>query len=43
MGAHVKKTVTKRKERLPHTSDRAPIRGADMKDSRPWTQETSQP
>lgn len=37
MGAHVKKTVTKRKERLPHTSDRAPIRGADMNDSRPWT------
>ena len=37
MGAHVKKTVTRRKERLPHTSERAPIRGADMNDSRPWT------
>lgn len=37
MGAQVKKTVTKRKDRLPHTSDRAPIRGADMNDSRPLT------
>lgn len=35
MGAHVKKTVSRRKERLPHTSDSAPIRGADRKDSRP--------
>lgn len=37
MGAQVKKTVTNRKERLPHTSDNAPIRGADMNDSRPLT------
>lgn len=35
MGAHVKKTVTSRNVRLPHTSDSAPIRGADMNDSRP--------
>lgn len=35
IGAQVKKTVTKRKDRLPHTSDNAPIRGADMNDSRP--------
>lgn len=35
MGAQVKKTVTSRKERLPHTSDNAPISGADMNDSRP--------
>lgn len=35
IGAQVKKTVTNRKVRLPHTSDNAPIRGADMNDSRP--------
>lgn len=35
MGAQVKNTVTNRKDRLPHTSDRAPIRGALMKDRRP--------
>lgn len=35
IGAQVKKTVTNRNERLPHTSDNAPIRGADMNDSRP--------
>lgn len=40
IGAQVKKTVTNRKERLPHTSDNAPIRGADMKESRPWTGDT---
>lgn len=37
IGAQVKKTVTNRKDRLPHTSDSAPIRGADMNDSRPLT------
>lgn len=37
IGAQVKKTVTNRKDRLPHTSDNAPIRGADMNDSRPLT------
>lgn len=37
IGAQVKKTVTNRKGRLPHTSDSAPIRGADMNDSRPLT------
>lgn len=35
MGAQVKNTVTNRKDRLPHTSDKAPIRGALMKDRRP--------
>lgn len=35
IGAQVKKTVTKRKDRLPHTSDSAPIRGADINDRRP--------
>ena len=35
MGAHVKKTVKRRKDFLPHTSDMAPIRGADRNDRRP--------
>lgn len=36
MGAHVKKTVSSRKDLRPQTSDRAPMRGALRKDSRPW-------
>lgn len=36
IGAQVKNTVTSRKDLRPHTSDRAPIRGAHMKDRRPW-------
>ena len=36
MGIHVKKTVTRRKDLRPHTSDRAPIKGALRKDKRPW-------
>lgn len=36
MGAHVKKTVSSRKDLRPHTSDRAPISGALRNDSRPW-------
>ena len=39
MGAQVKNTVTNRKERLPHTSDKAPIRGALMKERRPWRED----
>lgn len=35
MGAHVKKTVSSRKDLRPHTSDSAPISGALRKDSRP--------
>ena len=35
MGAHVKKTDSKRKDLRPHASERAPIRGADKKESRP--------
>lgn len=35
MGAHVKKTVSSRKDLRPHTSDRAPISGALRNDSRP--------
>lgn len=38
IGAHVKNTVSKRKDFLPHTSDRAPIRGALRNDSRPCQQ-----
>lgn len=37
MGAHVKKTVSSRKDLRPHTSDSAPIRGALRKDNRPFT------
>lgn len=36
MGAQVKNTVTNRKDLLPQTSDKAPINGALMKDSKPW-------
>lgn len=36
MGAHVKKTVSSRKDLRPHTSDSAPISGALRKDNRPW-------
>ena len=35
MGAHVKKTVINRKNFLPQMSDRAPISGAERKESRP--------
>ena len=35
MGAHVKNTVMRRKNFLPQMSDRAPIRGAERKESRP--------
>ena len=35
IGAHVKKTVSRRKDFRPHTSDSAPIRGALRNDSRP--------
>lgn len=35
IGAHVKNTVTRRKNFLPHTSERAPIRGADKKEKIP--------
>ena len=35
MGIHVKKTVTRRKDLRPHTSERAPIKGALRKDKRP--------
>lgn len=37
MGAQVKKTVMRRKDFLPQMSDRAPIRGADRNDRKPWT------
>lgn len=36
MGAHVKKTVSSKKDLRPHTSDNAPIRGALRNDNRPW-------
>lgn len=36
MGAHVKKTVSSKKDLRPQTSDNAPIRGALRKDKRPW-------
>lgn len=39
IGAQVKKTVTNRNGRLPQASDNAPIRGADMNDSRPFKKE----
>lgn len=35
IGAHVKKTVMRRKNFLPHTSDSAPISGADKKEKIP--------
>lgn len=35
IGAHVKKTVRRRKDFLPQTSERAPINGALRKESRP--------
>lgn len=35
IGRQVKKTVNKRKDLRPHTSDKAPIKGADMKDRNP--------
>ena len=35
MGAHVKKTVSSRKDFRPHTSDSAPIRGALRNDNSP--------
>lgn len=37
IGAQVKNTVTSRKDFLPQTSDKAPIRGALRKDSNPYT------
>jgi len=37
IGKQVKNTVPRRKGFLPHTSDRAPMRGALRKDSRPFT------
>ena len=42
MGIHVKKTVTRRKDLRPHTSDRAPIKGALRKDKRPWKKKRQQ-
>lgn len=36
MGAQVKNTVKRRNDFLPQTSERAPMRGALRKDSRPW-------
>lgn len=36
MGAQVKKTVMSRNDFLPQMSDRAPIRGADRNDRKPW-------
>lgn len=36
MGAHVKKTVSSKKDLRPQTSDRAPMRGALRNDNRPW-------
>ena len=41
MGIHVKKTVTRRKDLRPHTSERAPIKGALRKDKRPWKKVTT--
>lgn len=35
MGAHVKKTVSSRKDLRPQTSDKAPMRGALRNDSKP--------
>lgn len=39
IGAQVKNTVKSRKDFRPHTSDRAPISGAHMKDRRPCAEE----
>ena len=36
MGAQVKKTARKRKDLRPHMSERAPRRGAERKERRPW-------
>ena len=36
IGRQVKKTVINKKNFLPHTSDRAPIKGALKNDSKPW-------
>lgn len=36
MGAHVKKTVSSKKDLRPQTSDSAPMRGALRNDNRPW-------
>lgn len=41
MGAQVKNTVMSRKNFLPHTSDKAPIRGALRKDKIPLMPITS--
>lgn len=35
IGAHVKNTVINKKNFLPHTSDNAPINGADKNDNKP--------
>lgn len=35
IGAHVKNTVMRRKNFLPHTSERAPISGADKNEKMP--------
>lgn len=37
IGTHVKNTVSKRNDLLPHTSDKAPISGALMNDKKPFT------
>jgi hypothetical protein len=41
IGAHVKNTVMRRKNFLPHTSERAPMRGADKKEKMPLIPITS--
>lgn len=38
----MKKTVRRRKDFLPQTSERAPISGALRKESRPWDGQTEQ-
>lgn len=42
MGAHVKKTVSSKKDLRPQTSDNAPIRGALRNDNRPWKRTRTQ-
>lgn len=42
MGAHVKKTVSSKKDLRPQTSDNAPIRGALKNDNRPWKRTRTQ-
>ena len=37
MGAQVKNTVTRRNDFRPHTSDRAPINGAERNDRMPFS------